>query len=180
MSVDDEIGNDPEGEEIGLGASPELEEATRILREGVAKMRAHEYKLAFRLFESVYKSDNLPKPVTGLSYYGLCLAKVKRSYREAIMLCEKALAERPEDVVHHLNLGETYLEAGRRRRALDTVNRAILKFPKTKALQALREKIGMRRNPVLPFLPRSNPINVILGHMRHTYLEDRKQKARKS
>lgn len=165
-------------EEIGLEASPELEKATEILRNAVMKMRMHDYKMAYRLFESVYKSDELPKPVSGLSYYGVCLAKVKRAYREAIILCEKALSERPEDVVHHANLAETYLEAGRRRRALDTVNRALLKFPRMVLLLNLREKIGKRKNPVIPFLPRSNPFNVILGHMRHTWLEGKKQKAK--
>ncbi len=60
---------------IGDPAAMALERSTLILKDGVALMRAGDHASAIRRFEEVYKSKDLPKPVSGLSYYGFCLSK---------------------------------------------------------------------------------------------------------
>lgn len=145
-----------------------LKIVTDRLREGVSFMRKGDYPRALHIFETVYKSEDLPKPVTGLSYYGLCLSSVNQEHRAGIALCEKAIAEKPNDVAHYANLVETYESAGRRRKAIDTLESAMAQFPRSRILMDIKEKMGKRKRPVLPFLHRSNPVNVILGHMRHT------------
>lgn len=178
MSVDEEEG----GKDLNVGDPNEvgLEKATGILKEGVSLMRSGDHGSAVRRFEEVYKSDTLPKPISGLSYYGYCIAKTRKSYREAIELCERAVKERPDDPAHWANLTEVLMMANRRVKAIYTIDEAIKRFPRTKLLQDLRVWVGRRRPPVIPFLDRSNPINVILGHMRHTWIESRESKKNRS
>lgn len=159
-------------------AQEQLKVVTERLREGVAFMRQGNHRRALHIFESVYKSEDLPKPVTGLSYYGLCLASVNQQHRAGIALCEKAIQEKPNDVAHYANLVETYESAGRRRKAIDFLNSSIKQFPRARILQDLKEKLGKRKRPVIPFLPRGNIVNVILGHMRHTLFEKKEKRAR--
>ncbi|MDX1584500.1 MAG: tetratricopeptide repeat protein [Thermoanaerobaculia bacterium] len=163
------------GKDLNVGDPSEmaLEQSTRILKDGVALMRAGEHAQAIRRFEEVYKSDKLPKPVSGLSYYGYCLAKIRKQYRQAIEFGERAINERPDDPAHWANLTEIYMMAGRRVKAVNTIEEALKRFPRTKLLLDIREWVGMRRTPVVPFLDRSNPLNIILGHMRHTLHQKR-------
>lgn len=153
-----------------------LEQSTRILKDGVSLMRSGDHAAAIRQFEEVYKSETLPKPVSGLSYYAYCLARIRKQYRQAIELCERAVRERPDDPAHWANLAEVLLLANRRVRAISTTEEALSRFPRTKRLQDLRARLGTRRSPVLPFLSRSNPLNMILGHMRHTWNQKRASK----
>lgn len=140
-------------------------------------MRAGDHAAAIRRFEEVYKSKDLPKPVSGLSYYGYCLSKVRKQHRQAIEMCEHAVQERPDDPANWINLVEVLMMANRRVKAVNTIDDAVRRFPKTKLLQDLRARIGMRRPPVIPFLHRNNVINMILGHMRHTWLEKNAKKS---
>jgi hypothetical protein len=39
--------------------------------------------------------------------------------------------------------------------------------PDNPQLLDLQGEIGLRRHPVLPFLARSNPLNLVLGRIRH-------------
>lgn len=152
-------------------AQEQLKVVTERLREGVAVMRQGDHARALHIFETVYKSDDLPKPVTGLSYYGLCLSSVNQQHRAGIALCEKAIQEKPNEVAHYANLVETYESAGRRKKAIDFLESTMTQFPRAKILQDLKEKLGKRKRPVIPFLPRGNVVNVVLGHMRHTLFE---------
>ncbi|MBW3670682.1 MAG: tetratricopeptide repeat protein [Acidobacteria bacterium] len=153
-----------------------LEQSTLILKDGVSLMRAGDHGAAIRKFEEVYKSESLPKPVSGLSYYAYCLARIRKQHRQAIELCERAVSERPDDPAHWANLAEVLLLANRRVRAINTAEEALTRFPRTKLLQDLRARIGTRRPPVLPFLSRSNPVNMILGHIRHTWNQKKESK----
>lgn len=160
-------------------AQEQLKVVTERLREGVAVMRQGDHARALQIFETVYKSEDLPKPVTGLSYYGLCLASVNQQHRAGIALCEKAIQEKPNDVAHYANLVETYESAGRRKKAIDFLDSTIQQFPRARILQDLKEKLGKRKRPVIPFLARGNIVNVILGHMRHTLFGKKEERAGK-
>lgn len=168
------------GKDLNIG-DPDavaLEQATVILKDGVSLMRSGDHAKAIRKFEEVYKSDSLPKPISGLSYYGYLIAKIRKQYREAIDMCERAVRERGDDPAHWANLAEVYMMANRRVKAVSTIDEALKRFPRTKLLLDIREWMGKRRPPVIPFLGRDNVVNQILGHMRHTWIE--KQGAKKS
>ena len=168
------------GKDLNIGdpGAIALEQATQILKEGVSLMRTGDHVAAINMFEQVYKSDTLPKPISGLSYYGYCLAKLRKKYREAIELCERAVNERPDDPAHWANLTEVCMMANRRVKAHNTIEEALKRFPRTKLLLDIRDWMGKRRAPVIPFLDRSNPMNMILGHIRHTWFQSREAKAK--
>lgn len=172
------MSEEPESKDLNIGDpnAVALEQATVILKDGVSLMRTGDHAGAIRRFEEVYKSDRLPKPVSGLSYYAFCIAKVRKQHREAIEMCERAVQERPDDPAHWANLTEVLMMANRRVRAINTLEEALKRFPRTKLLQDLRSRIGMRRPPVIPFLHRNNVFNMILGHIRHTWNQKRMSK----
>lgn len=165
------MSDEADGKDLNIGDpnAIALEEATNILKDGVSLMRAGDHVSAIRRFEDVYKSETLPKPVSGLSYYAYCLAKIRKQHREAIEMCDRAVKERPDDPAHWANLIEVLIMANRRVRTVNTMDEALKRFPRTKLLLDLRDRIGVRRKPLIPFLHRNNPINMILGHIRHTW-----------
>ena len=143
-----------------------VDDAVKILREGVSQLRRGNPAAALQLFEQVYKGDG-PKVASGLSYYGLCLSLVEGQHREGIALCERAIEERSADPAHYANLVEILANAGRRRRAVKLLEESLEKFPWNRHLKQVREKIGYRHTPVIPFLSRDMFLNQILGRMKY-------------
>jgi tetratricopeptide (TPR) repeat protein len=105
-------------------------------------------------------------PPAALSYYGLCLAMQKGRNKEAAEYCELALEREFFNVEHYVNLGQVWINAGHRRKAVDALDRGLAIEPGDPRLRMLRESVGVRKPPVLGFLPRDNPVNVSLGKVR--------------
>jgi tetratricopeptide (TPR) repeat protein len=101
-----------------------------------------------------------------LSYYGLCLAIERNEIREALQYCREALTLESFNSDIRCNLGRVLLRAGRRREAYNCFRRSLsLETGHTATLRALKV-MGLRRRPVVPFLARANPLNVLLGRLR--------------
>jgi cytochrome c-type biogenesis protein CcmH/NrfG len=86
--------------------------------------------------------------------------------REALAHCRKAVqmeAYRPDVWI---NLGRVALTAGRRGEAYRALEQGRLLDPSNAGIAKAMQQLGVRRQPVLSFLPRQNPINVFLGRMR--------------
>lgn len=100
-----------------------------------------------------------------LSFYGLSLATAGGHPREGAELCRQAIALEFFNADLCLNYGRVLLAADRRKEAYATFLKG-LKVQKSHQ-GILRElgKMGWRRRPVLPFLARGNPLNVLLGRM---------------
>ncbi len=112
--------------------------------------------------------------------YQMCLdgyltALVEKKYRDGINLCIEALNIYSEKAgigkefflpFFYLYLGRTYLLSGNKRPAVDYFFR-ILKIDNDnkEAIQEL-SYLGIRQQPVLPFLKRSHPVNKYLGLLR--------------
>jgi len=105
-------------------------------------------------------------PPAALSYYGLCLAMQKGRNKEAAEYCELALERELFNVEHYVNLSQDWINAGHRRKAVDALERGLAVEPGNSRLRMLRESVGVRKPPVLRFLPRDNPVNVSLGKVR--------------
>jgi len=101
-----------------------------------------------------------------LSYYGLCLGMTRTRLHEAIRLCREAVGIEQFNPDLRWNLGRVLMAAGRRREAYDTFIRGLSQQPNHAGLKREMRRLGIRRRPVLPFLSRANPINVMLGKMR--------------
>ncbi len=98
-----------------------------------------------------------------LSYYGLCLGIEGGRLQEGIRLCREATAFEFYNPDLYLNLGRVLLAAGRRREAYDALARGYSLQPGHAGVRRELEGMGRRRRPLLPFLGRTNPLNVLLG-----------------
>ncbi len=101
-----------------------------------------------------------------LSLYGLCLAQEKGNYEAARRYCESAIKMNPGDPVPRVNLGKVLRLQGDNRGAHEELI-AAWKLDKHHPAPATElSRMGIRRPPVLAFLPRSHWLNVVLGRLR--------------
>jgi len=112
-----------------------------------------------------------------LSYYGCLEAVANKNYTHGIETCLMALENLKKRVpfgqeffypVFYLNLGRAYLAAGRKEEALGAFTKGTQIDQENKELIWEIKKLGMRKNPVVPFLGRSNPINKYIGMLLHS------------
>lgn len=132
----------------------------------------HDYLVALTTFIEIYGTEDSPpiqspKDASGLSYFGLCLALVRKQHKAAIDLCKRAIDLEFYNGDHYANLARVYLAAGQRRKAVDTAEQGLKLVPGHEYLGAVRQELGVRSRPLVPILDRSNPINVSLGQARH-------------
>ncbi len=102
------------------------------------------------------------------SYLGYGIALRDKRVREGLKLCRHSIEVEFYQAENYLNLALTQLLARDRKGAVKAV-RAGLKIDRNnQKLIALYKELGVRGQPVLSFLDRSHPINVLLGRIRHT------------
>ena len=82
------------------------------------------------------------------------------------MLCNEAILQEPVNPVHYLNLGKIYQKAGKRVDAIETFRKG-LSFGDNQEIKRILDKLGTRKKPLLPFLPRNNFLNKYTGLMMH-------------
>lgn len=149
---------------------------SRILQridEAVELTKHEDYLRALTIFLDVYGGEDPPSPMlssktaSGLSYFGLCLALVEKKIKPSIDLCRRAIELQFYNVNHYANLARVYAAAGNRKKALETLEQGSKTHPDDDSLLAVRRELGIRARPPVPFLERSNPINVTLGQARH-------------
>ncbi len=137
--------------------------------EAVRLTREEQFEKAIELFE-----DTLPRLTGGdladkrvaagaFSYYGVCVAMVRRRYAEAVEYCNVSLRSNSLEPEHKANLALVYLERNDRAKAVEILSSALRLDPSNRSLNRLLDEIGRRGKPPIPFLPRSNPLNVWLG-----------------
>lgn len=145
-----------------------------------------EYLQALTLFLEMYGTDDSPpirspKDAAGLSYFGLCLALVKKEYKTAVELCKRAIDLEFYNGDHYANLARVYAAAGNRKKAVQTADSGLKLQPENELLRAARRSLGVRSRPTVPFLDRAHPINVSLGQTRHAKkVAERKRKKTRS
>jgi tetratricopeptide (TPR) repeat protein len=154
-----------------------IDAAIRDAREG-------EYLAALTMFLDIYGTTDAPpmntrKAAGGMSWFGLCVALVRKEYKPAIDLCRRAIDLEFYNGDHYANLARVYAAAGKRRKAVETAEQGLKTAPDHPYLLEVRASLGVRSRPALPFLDRTNPINVSLGQSRHAKkLADQERKKR--
>jgi protein O-GlcNAc transferase len=128
---------------------------------GVRMMYACRYGDALAHFQEAVLLE--PHSKGYLSYLGVAIAHAQRKHGEAEQLCRRALEAEYHRPEHYYNLGEVHLLAGRRAEAIKCYNQALSWNPNYEAAHDSLRKLGVRRAPVLPMLPRSHPVNIVLG-----------------
>lgn len=98
------------------------------------------------------------------SWLGLAYARSGRKIiSKAEELCMKAIKMDFVWSQYYLNLAEVYVIWGKKEKAIKTLEEGLkIDRDNTEILNEL-ERLGVRRRSLLPFLPRSNPINKYLG-----------------
>jgi tetratricopeptide (TPR) repeat protein len=127
---------------------------------------------ALTMFLDIYGTDDVPpiskaKAATGLSFFGLCLALVRKQHKPAIDLCRRAIDLEFYNGDHYANLARVYVAAGNRKKAIEAADKGLELAPGHAYLAQVRAWLGVRSRPSVPFLDRTNPINVSLGQARH-------------
>jgi tetratricopeptide (TPR) repeat protein len=144
---------------------PTIEEAIRAARE-------EDFLRALTMFMDIYGTEDsppikTPKAASGLSYFGLAIALMRKQIKPAIDLCRRAVDLEFYNGDHYANLARVYVVAGNRKKALETIEQGLRLVPGHDYLIAVRRSLGVRSRPSVPFLDRSHPINVTLGQSRH-------------
>ena len=132
----------------------------------------HDYLKALTLFMDIYGTEDAPpiqspRDAMGLSYFGLVLALVQKNYKPAIDLCKRAIDLEFYNGDHYANLARVYLAANQRKKAVEAAESGLKVAAGNEALMEVRKELGVRARPAVPFLDRSNPVNVSLGQVRH-------------
>lgn len=107
-----------------------------------------------------------PKNPLYLSYFGVCIAQVQGDFDRALRHCKQALDVLPLDPVLNVNLGKVYRLRGDNFNAHRIFVTAFQINKNHPSPAAELTRMGIRRPPVIPFLPRSNWANRHLGRLR--------------
>ena len=97
------------------------------------------------------------------SFYGLGLALVERRFDRALELCRSAAKEEFFNPELYHNLARVHLAFGFKAEAIRYLRRGLMIDPDNAAMLAELNELGLRRRPVLSFLPRRHPVNRLLG-----------------
>jgi len=107
-----------------------------------------------------------------LSYFGCLQAIVDKKYRSGVEACKRAIlllkkqqafSEEVLYPVFYLNLGRAYVAAGKKKDAIDSFKKGLRYDNGNSDLRKGLQGLGVRKQPPVPFLDRSNPINKYIG-----------------
>ena len=137
---------------------------------GIRALEDDRWREALAFFEAAIQLERRSKVARPqaryLSYYGLCLGAAGNKNRQAMEFCRKAIHLEEYNPDIHWNLGRVLLAAGRRRDAYRILRTGLRHEPNHSGLRRELRGMGVRRRPVVTFLSRCNPLNVVLGRMR--------------
>lgn len=146
-----------------------VDHAEECFRRGKALLSVgrHEDALAFFLAAlHRQRAGSEREEARYVSYYGLCLGLTHTDRYESLRLCRDAVSI--EDFRPDLwwNLGRVALIVGHRGEAHRSFERGLMLDPAHHGLRKDLARMGVRRRPVLGFVPRNHRINVFLGKLR--------------
>jgi Flp pilus assembly protein TadD len=148
--------------ELGAEAREAFERGRQQLDAGSPELAVEALREAQRL---------VPDHAQIRSLLGLAIARTGRDFEAARTLCESAAKQEffNPDLYH--NLAQVYLGLGRRPEALRYLRRGQMIDPGHAAIREAIAHLGMRRLPILPFLPRRHVVNRMLGSVRSLFVD---------
>ncbi len=134
---------------------------------GRAAFLARDLDAAHRAFERAHRRE--PRDPRFMSWYGVTLVLVERNSNLGMVLCDEALRTAGPDPELLLNQARVHVSLRQRERSVRAIVRGLELWPEDARLVAARDALGIRRPPVISFLSRDNPLNRILGRVRHRW-----------
>ena len=159
----------PDGGTIPGRGSEEIRDLCQV---GVTACRQGQWEQGVNLLNAVIATGPTATEIPSLaySYLGYAGAVLGRGYKYGLRLCDIGIRLDPSEAENYLNLARTCLWRGRRALAVMALNRGLQMSPRHLELLELRNSLGRRRPPVVPFLHRNRAINRFLGKLRSRYL----------
>jgi Flp pilus assembly protein TadD len=148
--------------------SDETVDASALAAKGVALCREGDWDRGLALLSAAAEGRTSGEELPGVvySFLGYGIAAHQRRTKDGLRLCEHAVKIQYYEPDNHMNLARVQLLMSDRKGAVASIARGLKLNPNHKGLKELRVEIGVRRRPVVPFLSRTNPINVLLGQLR--------------
>ena len=141
--------------------------ATRgMVQLALEKIRRSRFSEARHDLEEALRAE--PEQPWALSYYGLCLAHLGEVHRGRQM-CVRAVDLQPADVVLRVNLGKVHRIAGDNAAAHRSFVHAWQVDRRHPGPASELARMGIRRPPVIGFLPRHHWCNRQLGRLRSRF-----------
>ena len=140
------------------------------LRAVRSHLRNKKHKEAYSIL--LQASIQFPEDPLILSYYGCLQALVDKKYRSGVENCKRAIlllkkqgpfSEEVLYPVFYLNLGRACVAAGKKPDAIDALKKGLKYDNGNSDLKKELQSLGVRKQPTVPFLDRSNPINKYIG-----------------
>ena len=141
------------------------DEGRRLLELAAEKLAENEPEEALPLLREAH--ELAPDHAQVRSLLGVALACVDRDFEQSRALCESAAKQEFFNPDLYFNLSRVYLEFGRRAEALRYLRRGQMIDPGHAKISQSIGRLGERKSPVVPFLPRRHVVNRALGSARN-------------
>ena len=145
------------------------EEIAETLRIGVDCCRRGDWNQGLRYLGQIAEKGESAGSLPGVfySYLGYGIAMRDRRVREGLKLCKHAIQVEFYQGENYVNLARTCMLARDRKGAVRAVRDGLKVDRNNKQLLVLYKEMGIRKQPVLPFLDRAHFLNQWLGRLRH-------------
>jgi tetratricopeptide (TPR) repeat protein len=156
----------------GAEGAAAVQQPGEYLKAARAHLRNGNLKQAYGILQEAM--GFYPENPVILSYCGWLQAVVDEKHRAGIALCRKALvAFKSSDpqtagVVYpilYLNLGKAFLAGNKKGDAYESFSKGLSYDKGNAEIKMEMKALGTRKNPPLPFLSRSNFINMLIGKL---------------
>jgi tetratricopeptide (TPR) repeat protein len=144
---------------------------TSTMKLGIECCRRGDWNEGLRYLRRIAEGSEPASGLPGIfySYLGYGIALCQQRVPEGLKLCQHSIKVEFYQAENYLNLARTCLLAKDRRGAVRAVRGGLKIDPQNPELLGLYQDLGIRSLPVLPFLDRKNPLNQILGRIRHAF-----------
>jgi tetratricopeptide (TPR) repeat protein len=138
--------------------------ADEHFRRGIEALSNDDHAVALEHFRAAQKVD--PSSARYRSYFGLCLGIAERRFDQALELCRAAAKEEFFNPDLYRNLASVHLAFGFKAEAIRYLRRGLMIDPANQEIGQDLQRLGVRRSPVLTFLPRRHLLNRWIGVLR--------------
>jgi tetratricopeptide (TPR) repeat protein len=104
-------------------------------------------------------------PPQVLSALGLCLAMAENRIQDGVQYCQRAINDQAHEAQYHYHLGMVYLKAPNKKKALNSFYHGLKVNPGHPRIKKQLHEMGVRKLPVLSFLPRDHFLNKFFGQL---------------